>query len=948
MVGTVGFSAIPSVFPFLWAFLTLLIILLIVYITPKIIESLLSKYISKYLPCDLTVNCFGFLYARGVTINFFNGEIIFVNIICVTSSIWNPSANSLCAIFFDCVEFHTTHEGLYGLLKAVQRKNESAVARHIRQSTRNPYLRNVVFKTVRFISITVHSIRIGLWPSSQLADEQLIHRLDPNAVRPLGRCRKRAVSPGVSGKEEEDESTLHFADRSDIYYFNWATDSRLATTLCISTTVVTFYSESDFFSECEATLPFKTGPVSMHPTSGVLFGHLGFQTIFDLVFEYHAEKPTDSFRDITHMDRHRDWQLNSVCLKVFGFRAALMEEVIEILNQSLLVRGYASSLPNSSLAIIAKQNSPFSRRTLMLTDRVQRLSYGGTTDDRHSDTVRGSRDYYPSHHPPYGLPTHLCVSFLPREVLSSARSQPEQLKIGFLFELIRLTFRRSVQVKFRSLRASMDLSTTGTTGDTFPETPAPLLRLFQPVSGGSTPGLSFLRGCRRITNSRLRFAPCQVTGFRSSPAPLSYADWPEQESPLTADEFTKLDSMSFIGRFSLRQLHITSGWNPEKNCCVLDLNMGSLFVELQIRQYSCILSIAVNTWRTIYVHNPEEAEFYSQLIQIIRLTCALFSKQRREGITTWRSKWQTESSWYTTDLVSPRSSVRSSLTYGLNSVTPIRRLKSFEVSSNSSSRNFAKTLTTFELGQRRLSVCLKLEECANRMETTHSTQWGSPLNDTLDSAVTKLPPILFVLVPSSTSPGLQLGLEGLSVLAEHDPFGNGVIGIMEMLLRAECKLHLAGLYLGLSTTFPTQPEWSWSDAQIESSSCLLMLRSRPELLGSVSLGLPVKGQHCFGHLLSLIHLGVQSYNRHVEYHLQGIQFEWPSGDVLRLYEALPRLLDGWSSLSHLDTVPFTVQTNTRVSIFNAHDYLKWFVKLTGHLEDINWFLISRNEGQSSE
>ncbi|KAA3670273.1 uncharacterized protein DEA37_0006241, partial [Paragonimus westermani] len=203
--------------------------------------------------------------------------------------------------------------------------------------------------------------------------------------------------------------------------------------------------------------------------------------------------------------------------------------------------------------------------------------------------------------------------------------------------------------------------------------------------------------------------------------------------------------------------------------------------------------------------------------------------------------------------------------------------------------------------------------------------------------------ILFVLVPSSTSPGLQLGLEELSVLAEHDPFGNGVIGIMEMLLRAECKLHLAGLYLGLSTTFPMQPEWPWSGAQVESSSCLLMLRSRPELLGSVSLGLPVKGQHCFGHLLSLIHLGVQSYNGHVECHLQGIQFEWPSGDVLRLYEALPRLLDGWSSLSHLDTVPFTAQTNTRVSTFNAHDYLKWFVKLTGHLEDINWFLISRNE-----
>ncbi|KAA3677373.1 uncharacterized protein DEA37_0015173, partial [Paragonimus westermani] len=215
----------------------------------------------------------------------------------------------------------------------------------------------------------------------------------------------------------------------------------------------------------------------------------------------------------------------------------------------------------------------------------------------------------------------------------------------------------------------------------------------------------------------------------------------------------------------------------------------------QLRYYSCLLSIAVNTWQTICVHNPEEAEFYSQLIQIIRLTCALFSRQRHEGISTWRSKWQTESPWYTTDFVSPRSSVRSSLTYGLNSVTPIRRLKSFE--------------------------------------------------------------ILFVLVPSSTSPGLQLGLEELSVLAEHDPFGNGVIGIMEMLLRAECKLHLAGLYLGLSTTFPMQPEWPWSGAQVESSSCLLMLRSRPELLGSVSLGLPVKGQHCFGHLLSLIHLGVQ-------------------------------------------------------------------------------------------
>ncbi|KAF7233007.1 hypothetical protein EG68_04772, partial [Paragonimus skrjabini miyazakii] len=816
-----------------------------------------------------------------------------------------------------------------------------------------------------FISITIHSVRIGLWPSSQLADEQLILRLDPNAIGPVGRCKRRTVSPGVSGKEEDSENTLHFAGRSSIYYFDWATDIRLATTLCISTTVITFYSESDFlrvcfrgdhfcgkllstsdadsFNDSEAALPFKTGPVSMHPTSGVLFGHLGFQTIFDLVFEYRAEEPTDSFRDITELDRHKAWQLNSVCLKIFGFRAALMEEVIEILNQSLLVRGYASSLPNSSLAIITKQNAPFSRRTLMLTDHVQRLSYCGTTDDRHSDTVRSLRDYYPNRHPPYGFPTHLCVSFLPREAMNSARSQEEQLKAGFQFELIRFMFRRSIQIKFHSLRTSMDLVTCGTTDSAYSETPASLLSLFQPVSGGSTPNLSFLRGCRRIINSKLRFAPCQVSGFRSSPAPLSYVDWPEQESALMTDEFTKLDSMSFTGRLSLRQLHITSGWNPEKNCCVLDLKMGSLFAELQLRHFSCTLSVAVNTWQTICVHNPEEAEFHSQLIQIIRLTCALLSKQRREGISTWRSKWQTESPWYTNDLVSARSSGRSSLTCGLNSVTPIRRLKSFQVNSNSSSRTFAEILTMFELGQRRLSVCLKLEECVNRMESAHSTQWGASLDDVLDSAGTKLPPILFVLVPSSKSPGLQLGLEGFSVLAEYDPFGNGVIGLVEMVLRAECKLHLTGLYLGLSTTFPTQPEWPWSGAQVESSSCLLTLRSRQELLESVSLGLPVKGQHCFGHLFSLVHLSAQSYNRHVEYHLQGIQFEWPSGDVLRLYEALPRLLDGWSSLSHLDTLPFTAQTKTRVSSFDVQDYLKYFVKLTGHLEDINWFLISQNE-----
>ncbi|OON17589.1 hypothetical protein X801_06573, partial [Opisthorchis viverrini] len=265
---------------------------------------------------------------------------------------------SVLSVIIDCVAFHTTHEGLYGLLKAVRRKREASRVRHLRTENQRIFLSKIPFKTIQFFSITVSNVRVGLWPSTQLADRSLLcHFGDHASHSAIGRARNHRHQDvrRSSVRPEKRASVDGGSERLNVDYFSWATNSCIAATFGLSYLLVTFQSESGLYVSrsfyiCGLHIRVKSGPLcgkllstsdtpdteesyeedgdsyksgkSAHQI-GMLLGHLGAQAHLNVVLLRRTLTEPAPFGqyDVSPSD----WLVNSVCVKFFGFRAGLME-----------------------------------------------------------------------------------------------------------------------------------------------------------------------------------------------------------------------------------------------------------------------------------------------------------------------------------------------------------------------------------------------------------------------------------------------------------------------------------------------------------------------------------------------------------------------------------------------------------------------------------------------
>ncbi|CAH8576971.1 unnamed protein product [Heterobilharzia americana] len=143
-----------------WVIVTSLLLLFAVYITPKILVIVLSSFLSKFIPCILTVQRFGFIWAHGITITFISGECMCVNAIHLSSSLWNTKAKTLLSAVVTSVELHVTDIGLRSIVKVIRRKSDGVRGRLDENASQKCAFKSWRTRLISFLSVDISSVQI--------------------------------------------------------------------------------------------------------------------------------------------------------------------------------------------------------------------------------------------------------------------------------------------------------------------------------------------------------------------------------------------------------------------------------------------------------------------------------------------------------------------------------------------------------------------------------------------------------------------------------------------------------------------------------------------------------------------------------------------------------------------------------------------------------------------
>ncbi|VDP96504.1 unnamed protein product [Echinostoma caproni] len=94
----------------------------------------------------------------------------------------------------------------------------------------------------KFFSIAIRDLRVGLWPSFQLAQVNSSWLNCGYRARPDARRAQRSETKSVPRPMQSD----HLEEKMNMDYLDWATNSKLAAVLTLTSLRVTFHCSRDW------------------------------------------------------------------------------------------------------------------------------------------------------------------------------------------------------------------------------------------------------------------------------------------------------------------------------------------------------------------------------------------------------------------------------------------------------------------------------------------------------------------------------------------------------------------------------------------------------------------------------------------------------------------------------------------------------------------------------
>ncbi|VDP99117.1 unnamed protein product [Trichobilharzia regenti] len=467
-----------------------------------------------------------------------------------------------------------------------------------------------------------------------------------------------------------------------------------------------------------------------------ILGHLRLRLFISILLElqnFNSSTPMSSF-------------IKSIDLKLYGLRVAVLEELIDLLNWKL----YTSQ---TSILLSASSNTT-STLSSPLTKSLPSTKTPPYTTHCHLINRHHQIENQTLKHPPFGLKQEhagtslcendeiiqshfqsvqqmnhsikLCLAFLPLECMNPAEQQEKQEnhensflpEMGFHFEIIRYSFKRSLQLYFISSHLSMEFDI--------------------------------------LTNIRMDI----------------HDDFSTTSNSMLTDHCSThhISSISLSTfRFHLDALRLLNGWNNQTEYCLLDVRIHLIEVTEQLESSVCNLYINILHPFVFYTHESvEELRFYQKLITYCYLIGQWWRVFRRsiEPFTTTATTTTT-----TTTAAAPTKSdilSSSSVEYcsqnkypkifqylGLSSHQLNARIHLAGISNNNNNNSTVGSNDTHPSGTPSKSFSF-----INNPEKKQLNQYSSHYDQILMERMKnkEIPQILCILFPHPDSPGLQFGL----------------------------------------------------------------------------------------------------------------------------------------------------------------------------------------------
>ncbi|CAH8576988.1 unnamed protein product [Heterobilharzia americana] len=670
------------------------------------------------------------------------------------------------------------------------------------------------------------------------------------------------------------------------------------------------------------------------------------------------------------------WSLKSVDLKLHGLRVAVLEELIDLLNWKLFAIR-TTTLSSASSTTSSAFSSPTQASSSLMSsytcchlvnyhhshqDHCQTIDHSFHADNSSSileqpcdNTLNLLKSNKPSSF--YNssdneiIQSHLqcvqqtnssiklCITFLPLQFSNSnhrrQHDRNQQIssipEMGFHFEIIRYSFKSSLQFYFISSHLSMEF-----------ELPKHMKCLHDDFG---------------------------ISQISSEPCLLSHSTKLDHSitSTHTNTATTTTTSIVLLGfRFYLEHLRLLNGWSTQAKHCLLEAKVNLIEITEQLESSICSVYLNVICPCIFYTHeNTIELEFYKKLITYYCL------------VGQW---WKVFHRSTTGTDILPISSLNNLQNNTNEKVDMIKYWRH---------KKFIKMLQYFGLNTRQLNA--RIHFCGNK-STNSSTVGGSDACSTLQEAVefsndseqhyhhydhqvfmermrsTDIPQALLVFIPHPDSYGLQLGLLNSLVNLQCDFHEFNVEKPIEILNSIDFNLTSSSVHICLldkideSIIDKTKTFQSSLSSTVYSLSSLNLsnldsLRSHhSNIIYSHIRRLPSLNEHYWGYLLYVHEIDIWNHKSQIGFKLVTVRMEWPSSTMTKLvdylhWQCLTSHVEGSNQVPHTENSKIALKEpdyhqpmhfSDSVHHHSTEDYLKSSIQFDGFLENVNVFLLSGN------
>ncbi|CAH8594756.1 unnamed protein product [Schistosoma bovis] len=706
-----------------------------------------------------------------------------------------------------------------------------------------------------------------------------------------------------------------------------------------------------------------------------ILGHLRLQLSTNISLECR------NFNNTT-LSSLNGWFVKSVDLKLYGLRTVILEELIDLLswklytNQTSILTTQSSSLTSTcphchqftikhqedTLQILEHSSFPFKNNKSCY---LKQTSENIISDNSLKSNFQCVQQYLNS--------IKLCISFLPLQLFnfnhnhhfeqiqpqfssssSSSLTSSVVPEMGFYFEIIRYSFKRSLQFYFtsshlsmefnvpNSLKCSQDAETLQTTSDFYTS----LHSLSLPIS-------------------------------RIIPSNLLNDD--NVDSKILFNHFILLNF-----RFCLNNLRLLNGWNSQAKHCLLDARIYLIEATEQLESSICNLYLNILHSSIFYIHdNIVEMNFYRKLSSICYLFgiwCKTLYENRNSinnhsimSITNIElhnyPKKNTDSKQFNfmaQESLSRRKFFRLIEYLGLNTRQLNVRIyfgdgggsriavrnNNINTGSTSIIHHNAEesgasdsTISDHNSGGGVITTDCKSLNCTDDFNTEQRYPDHNQIGMMGKLKSRRIPKILLVLIPHLKSPGLQFGFANSLVNLQFDFHELNLKKSFDLLNVTDLNLTVSNFHVCLLDKIHESIVSGTDTSQAPSSSlsCLHSLYSircnQSTVIYSLIHELPTLNNHHWDDLF-YVH-GIDIWNHKYQISLKStiLQMEWPS---FKMNELINYIHENVYQCYNNHVKKLSTNRSSSIQCYFTENYLNNPIHFDGFLENINIFFINSN------